>query len=111
MKLAIVDNRVEMTGKIKLGEMSGPLADVSVTFDEVQEAIDFAAANHLDLTADPIVHGFNLGGMAVAIGEGKMDEALVHAGLVFSTDVAWVECLRKLATIITSAADELESKS
>lgn len=107
MKLRIENNEVIMSGEMNIG---GNKADVNVKFDEVQQALDFARENNLNLSSDPIVTGYNIGSLAVAVSEEKMDEALVHQGLVFSTDSAWVDSLRKLAEIINHAANELEGK-
>lgn len=108
MRLSIENDRLIMRGTMRVGRAEGPQGEVSIPFDEVQEAIDFASENEIDITGDPIVTGFNIGSLAVAVSESRMDEAQVHAGLVFSTDSAWTDALRKLAQIINNAADDLE---
>jgi hypothetical protein len=109
MKLEIKNGKVVMTGKVPFGVGGKIQADITMVFDEIQEAIDFCQGNDLSLADDPIAFGYMLPGLAIQITEGKMAEAKIHEAIVFSTDCVWADALRKLATILEYAADELES--
>lgn len=104
MKLQIVDNRLLLVGKMVIGSHT---VDASFTFDDIQEALDFASVNNLDLSNDPIALGYSIGSLAVQVSADNLNHALIQQGLVFSTDDCWKDSLLKLAEVITSAANEM----